>query len=69
MQREYTTLRTSPLQHERAVNDHLAERTSAGWRLEHVTDRYQRGLIAGGYDFGFFWVRDDQPPEKSINLA
>jgi hypothetical protein len=68
MQRGYTRIRSAALGVDRAVNEHLAQRTAEGWRLEHVTDRCQRGLIGGGYEFSFYWIRED-PPAKSIQRS
>jgi hypothetical protein len=59
MQREYTSIRSEAFSVEHKVNTHLAERTAAGWRLEHVTDRGHRGRARSGYEYSFFWVRDD----------
>jgi hypothetical protein len=59
MQREYTSVRASAMSIEKEVNSHLAERTGEGWRLEHVTDRGHRGAVRGGYEYSFFWVREN----------
>ena len=65
MEREYTSIRSGAFSVEEKVNAHLAERTTAGWKLEHVTDRGRRGAGRGGYEFNFFWVREvNQNPTR-----